>query len=115
MAFLMSPECGTQDGFCQPAIEETELSFVVHVLEVVVQDCDIANTLFNYFTGYFNKVLNAALGIRLLLPTPVTAKGKAKQILDFAQLVTGKRHLAARSKEQTKMAKFSGWWKIRAV
>jgi len=49
MTLLVPAEGGAQNCFCQPAVEPAQLAFVVHVLEVVVEDRDIANAFFYDF------------------------------------------------------------------
>ena len=66
------------------------------MLEIVVENGNIAQTFVDCSSGKSNERLRPFVRIADFLPSPAaTAKGEAKQVLDLAQLVTGKRHLAA--------------------
>src|SRR6266571_2618741 len=73
------------------------------MLEVVVEDGNIANSFFNGFCGYVDQHAGAGLGVRLPFPAPVAAKGKTKQILDLAQLVAREGNLSTNTEEQSQM------------
>ena len=108
MTLLVPAEGGAQNCFCQPAVEPAQLAFVVHVLEVVVEDRDIANAFFYDFGRQTDKNLDATPGVALPPPAAVAAERKTKQILDLAQFVARQRNLATDAQEQSQMTESAG-------
>src|SRR6185295_1499920 len=104
MALLVPAKGRAQHRFCQPAIQKTQLPFVVHVLEVVVEDRNIANAPSDHLDRHLDQDLDATSRIRLPPPTAVAAESKAKQIPDLAKLVSGESDIAAEAEQQTQMA-----------
>src|SRR5690242_20345077 len=106
MAFLVSAENGTQNFLGQPAIQQAQLTFVIHVLEIVIEHGHIANAVIDSFSGNLYQHLCFGPGVCGPFPAPAsTAEGEAEEILHLAQLVARKRYLAVSAEHQSEMAK----------
>src|SRR5262249_25377361 len=108
MTLLVPAKGGAQNGFCQPAVERAQLAFVVHVLEVVVEDRDIANAFFYDFGRQTDKNLDATP--RIAFPPPAAAAGgrQTETNSERSQFVARQRNLAADAQEQSQMAESAG-------
>src|SRR5579864_7400479 len=93
MTFFVSTENRGQYFFHQPPIQEANLTLVVNVFKIVIQNRHIAQALVNGLSHNGNQHLRLFVGIGDLLPAPSSpAKSKTKQVLDLPQFVTGKRN-----------------------
>src|SRR5262249_8436958 len=91
MTLLVPAKGGAQNGFCQPAVEPAQLAFVVHVLEVVVEDRDIANAVFYDFGRQTDKNLHATPRIAFPHPAAVAAGSKTKKNLGLSPVFARQR------------------------
>ena len=88
VAFLVSCKNQAEDFLCQPAIDGTQLCDVGYMLEVVVDDGDVANALVDSIGSDGGEASCALAWLGNWSPAATfTAKGEAKQVLDFSPLV----------------------------
>src|SRR5579864_6712733 len=93
VSFLMASKDPTENLLGKPAIEQNQLGGVGRVLEVVVQNCDIAHATFDGLARNRNESACTLMRIGQFLPaTSGAAKGKAKEILNLPLLVARQRH-----------------------
>ena len=95
IAFLMSVlERTGQSRLREPAIQLDKLPLVFDVLQIVVNDCDVPNPIFNRFSNHLNRQLRPLL--RVLNPpqfSAVSSQGKSEEVADLAEFVPRKtRH-----------------------
>jgi hypothetical protein len=107
-AFLMTAEDQAQDLPGQPAVEQAQLRSVGYMLEVVVENRYVADTVLDRLAGNSDESPRLLAGIINLLPSmPAAAKGKAEQVLDLPRLVARKRYLSPAAELQTQVAEGS--------
>ena len=89
IAFLMSVlERTGQNGLREPAVQLDKLPLVFDVLQIVVEDCNVPNPIFNRFSNHPNRQLRPLL--RVVNPphfSAVSSQCKPEEIANFAEFV----------------------------
>src|SRR5215470_20061956 len=81
MPLFMPAKYAAQNFFRQPAIQQSQLLYVVHVFQVVVQNRHIPDALFNRISSNVDQLLSAPPRFFFSLPAPFPTKRKSEQIL----------------------------------
>src|SRR5437763_12681943 len=106
MTLLMAAEDQTQNLFRQPAIKNSQLAFIIHVLQIIIKDSHISKAVIDGLRGNHDQELGAGSRVGDLLPAAASAaEGKAKKIPYLAQLVARECDRSSSAKQQTQMAK----------
>src|SRR5262249_38878673 len=109
MALLMSTKDQTQDFLRQPAVQLSQLVFVVHVFQIIIQNSNVTQTLIDRLLGNHDQRLGSTVRVGRTFPAaPATAKSKTKNVLDLAQLVARQGDLTSSAEQQPQMAKVGG-------
>ncbi len=102
VALLVPSKHTAQYLLGQPAVQSAQLRFIVHVLQVVVNNRNIAHALFDAFDGDFHQRLRSALGTGEFLPPPPAApESEAKEVLNLSGFVTREGHASPRPEQQS--------------
>src|SRR5690242_4774048 len=116
MPLLVSAKNRSEHLFRQPAIQQTQLLVIVDMLEIVIEDGNVAQAFTDGFSRQGNERRSFLLRISDFLPAAAaSAEGEAKQVLDLAQLVAREGDSAIGAKEQTEMAKLGGGREARVA
>lgn len=98
-----------EDFFGEPTVEETELLLVIHVLEVVVDDGDVADALIESVFREFDGELGALTVVENAREFGTfAAKSETKEIADLAEFVAREADTAVGVEFQTEMADGAG-------
>ena len=107
-------ECYTEHFLRQPAVDQSQLFFIVHVLEVVINDRYRSRPPVDHIAGDFNRQLGPLQRITQSLKFPPgTTKCKTKEIADLAGLVAREPNAAIITKLQAKVPELSDRLKLR--
>src|SRR5204863_5245302 len=109
LAAFVTAEYAAQHFLREPAIERAPLPLVVDVLEVIVEDGDVAHAVVERVGRDGAQQPGPLARVRRFPPAALPAsKGKSKQVLQLATLVARQRHAAAEAKQQAQMPEAAG-------
>src|SRR5215475_11684155 len=103
MPLLVAAKYSAQDFFRQPAVQQFQLEFVIHMLQVVVQNRYIPNAFFNHISSNVDQCLSPRLRLFFSSPANVSSKCKAEQVLHLMELLSRQRHPSILAKQQSQM------------
>lgn len=106
--FVASTEGQGKDFLGEPTVEQPELLFVVYMLEVVIDDGDIADALFESSSREVDEEQDALAIVENASKFGALApKGEAKKVGDFPEFVARETDTAAGMELEAKVP--NGW------